>query len=174
MIDNEIEITKEILTIDMGEPSNINIDEIIKLKKERSVKINIEVSTSFQLKQFNALDIFSIENIHVSVLYTKQTFLTENITEIMNRSLIKLVDIEGMRIRLNFFTTSEVNTSIIENNTKILEQVRYIPSNIKMQSKNYEILYQANQILKEYKKVDDNKKELINKINVLHSYSNKL
>ncbi|MFD2830012.1 hypothetical protein [Corticicoccus populi] len=171
---NKLEIEKGFVEINITDCTNIDVEEIIELKKNKSLIINLEINNLMQLNHSDKFNILRIEDTHVSVLYTKQAFLVENLSKIANESIIKSVDVENKRIRINFYTSKELSESVIENNFKILERIKYIPNDVKLHSKNYEILYQANQILKAYKKSDDTKKELVNKINALHRHASKL
>src|SRR5699024_3126454 len=89
-----------------------------------------------------------LKNVHITLECTKQVFLMLNTIELINNTIIKSIDIDDMKIRLDFYTSEVIPTSTLENNMKILERISYISNDMKLHSKNHKIL-------KEYKKSED-------------------
>ena len=74
-----------------------------------------------------------------------------------------------MIIVLEVYTVKEMTEFIYQNNMKVLEHLNYISNDIQIHSKNHEILYQANYILKELHKSDNKVKNIgVSNFNVEH------
>lgn len=174
MVDNRVEINNELYIINITDFSSININEIESLAKKKNLKIIIEINNLENLGRFNISRIMDVKNIHLSILYTSQTFIIDNIMELSNYTLIKSLDVIDMRVQLNLYTMENITDSIYENNVKIISRLDYIFDDFKIHSINYEILYQANQILRAYKKDENTINQLKNKINSLNNFVNKL
>src|SRR5699024_10034750 len=105
---------------------------------------------------------------HIRLSFTKQNYLMLNTSDIMKKSIIKSISVFDMIIVLELFTTNEVSDFIFQNNIKVIERLNYLSNDIQIHSKNHEILYQANLILKELQKSDNkirNVRQRIEKLN---------
>lgn len=174
MINEKIELGDNYYSITIKDVTDININEIIELAKIKKIKVSIEINTLIQLESFSESKIMDIKNIHISLIYTKQTFITQDITNIINNTLIKSLVNRDLRIYLDLYTLDPLSDSIVENNMKIIERLKYMNQDVDIHTKVYEILYQSNQILKAYKKNEDYQNNLRSKINKLQSYANKM
>lgn len=155
MIDSRIELNTNYDVIEIKDFSIVDINDLKDKIKDNQTKIILRISSLDILNQFNNFKIVNLKNVHITLECTKQVFLMLNTIELINNTIIKSIDIDDMKIRLDFYTPEVIPTSILENNMKILERISYISNDMKLHSKNHEILYQANYILKEYKKSED-------------------
>lgn len=151
--------------------NNVNMLKVLNLKEldskdfisnNTSVKLHIEINNLDQLNQFYGTDIINVPNIHISLEFTKQVFLTLNISDIINKSMLKSIDRNEMRITIKLFTVSDPIDSVKRNNIRIIDRLNYIEEKVSLYNKNHEILYHANQILKSYGK-SENEFRLIKK-----------
>lgn len=117
-----------------------------------NTKIIIKLKNLEDLKNINIKKILLIKDVHISFICSKQTFLELDILWIINNSFIKMMDINDFELKLDLFTIENVNEPIVKNNIKIIERIKYLSKDVQIHSKNHEILYLANQILKEYGK----------------------
>lgn len=172
MWDSNIELNDNLRTIYIKEFTSLDIDALHEFTRGSALKIVVVISSLDVLDQFNKSELINIDNVHISLECTRQVFLLLNTIEILNNSIVKSIDLKNKMIILDFYLTKNISSSILENNIKILERMHYITDDVKIHSKNYEILYQANYILKEYKKTEDKYKNVKNKINALNNLIN--
>lgn len=162
--------------------NNINILKVLNLKEldfksfmsnNTSVKLHIEINNLDHLNQFYDTDILNVPNIHIAIEFTKQIFLILNISDIINKSLIKSIDRNEMRITIKLFTVSNPIDSIKRNNIKIIERLNYIEEKVSLYNRNHEILYHANQILKSYGKSENEFRLIKKKISEINNLVSK-
>lgn len=167
---NNLEIGKNFQTININDLKAIDKSNIN--DRNQKLKIDIHLTNLAMLEEFENSDLLSVPNIHIRLSFTKQIFLILNSTDVLKKAIIKSVSVDDTIITLELYTVNKVSQFIYQNNIKVLERLNYISNDIQIHSKNHEILYHANLILKELYKSDNKMKDIKNRINKLNEYMN--
>ena len=169
---NKLEIGNNYVVFNVNDFNSFDFDDLNRDNRDRNLKIEIHLESLNMLDQFNNSDILDKNDLHVRLKFTKQNYLLLNTTEIMKKCIIKSVSVNDMIIVLEIFVTDNVKGFVLNNNIKVLERLNYISNDIHLLSKNHEILYQANLILKELHKSDNKVKNAKSRIDKLSEYLN--
>src|SRR5699024_7537478 len=173
MFDKNIEISKNAQFITIKDFEKFEKDYLKQNYTNNDTKYIFKITTLENLEKFHKMELLNFNSRHVSIECSKQIYLMLNTSKLINQSIVKSVDIRNMNIILNLYVVEEISESILENNTKMLKRIEFLTEDLKVHSKNYEILYQANSILKEFNKTDKKYKNVKTRINKLNDLVNK-
>lgn len=169
---SKLEIGKNYEVINVYDLNDLNINSLNSDHRLLNLKLETHIESLEMLEQFKTSKILETANLHIKLSFTKQIFLLLNTAEILKNCIIKSVNVVDAIIVLEIFIVSEVTNFIYKNNIKILDRLNYITNDIQIHSKNHEILYQANFILKELQKSDNTIKNIKSRIDKLSEYIN--
>lgn len=173
MFDKNIETSKNVQTITIKDFDEFEKDYLKQNYTNNDAKYIFKITTLEKLEKFHKMELLSCNGQHVSIECSKQIFLMLNTSKFFNQSIVKSVDIRGLNIIINLYVTKVISESILKNNIKVLKKIEFLTGDLKIHSKNYEILYQANSILKEFNKTDKKYKDVKTRINKLNDLINK-
>lgn len=168
----KLEIGKNFEIINVNDINSFEMNDLKMEKRKQNLKLDIHLMNLEMLKQFENVKLLDVKNLHMRISFTKQIYLLLNSADILNNCIIKSVSIIDMIIVLEVYTVKEMTEFIYQNNMKVLEHLNYISNDIQIHSKNHEILYQANYILKELHKSDNKVKNIKGRIDKLSEYMN--
>lgn len=169
---NKLEIGKNFDIFNINDLNSLDINHLDIRNSNQSLKLDIHLMNLEMLKQFENVKLLDVKDLHMRISFTKQIYLLLNSADILNNCIIKSVSIIDMIIVLEVYTVKEMTEFIYQNNMKVLEHLNYISNDIQIHSKNHEILYQANYILKELNKSDNKVKNIKGRIDKLSEYMN--
>lgn len=169
---NKLEIGKNFDIFNINDLNSLDINQLIIRNSAQNLKLDIHLMNLEMLKQFENVKLLDVKDLHMRISFTKQIYLLLNSADILNNCIIKSVSIMDMIIVLEVYTVKEMTEFIYQNNMKVLEHLNYISNDIQIHSKNHEILYQANYILKELHKSDNKVKNIKGRIDKLSEYMN--
>lgn len=152
MINDNIELNDNPYIIYMN---NLDVQEITEIRnviQMRKVKLIIKITNIDKLNILMTSEILNLQNVHITLECTKNLYLLLNINKIISNSIVKSINYKGNLISLELFLTTDIPDTLIKNNIKIIERMNILTDDIKIYSKNFEILYQAKLLLNELKK----------------------
>ena len=165
---DKLEIGKNHEIITINDLESFNLNDLNERNYNHNIKVDIHLENLNSLGLLHQSKLLDMNNLHIRLSFTKQNYLMLNTSDIMKKSIIKSISVFDMIIVLELFTTNEVSDFIFQNNIKVIERLNYLSNDIQIHSKNHEILYQANLILKELQKSDNkirNVRQRIEKLN---------
>ena len=169
---NRLEIGKNFDIFNINDLNSLDVNHLDIRNRDQNLKLEIHLMNLEMLKQFENVKLLNVKDLHMRISFTKQIYLLLNSVDMLNNCIIKSVSIIDMIIVLEVFTVKEMTEFIYQNNMKVLEHLNYISNDIQIHSKNHEILYQANYILKELHKSDNKVKNIKGRIDKLSEYMN--
>lgn len=169
---NKLEIGKNFDIFNINDLNSLDINHLNIRNSAQNLKLDIHLMNLEMLKQFENVKLLDVKDLHMRISFTKQIYLLLNSADILNNCIIKSVSIMDMIIVLEVYTVKEMTEFIYQNNMKVLEHLNYISNDIQIHTKNHEILYQANYILKELHKSDNKVKNIKGRIDKLSEYMN--
>ncbi|WP_166626553.1 hypothetical protein [Jeotgalicoccus sp. S0W5] len=169
---NRLEIGKNFDIFNINDLNSLDVNHLDIRNRDQNLKLEIHLMNLEMLKQFENVKLLNVKDLHMRISFTKQIYLLLNSVDMLNNCIIKSVSIIDMIIVLEVFTVKEMTEFIYQNNMKVLEHLNYISNDIQIHSKNHEILYQANYILKELHKSDNKVKNIKGRIDELSEYMN--
>lgn len=152
MINENIELTSNFQVIYLENFDLQSLSNLYQLNNLNNIKIIVKIKSINKLSEFIESNILNLVNVHVSLEMTRNIYLLMNTDAFLERCILKSLKLEEKVIRLDFFLSDQVPEMLIKNNIKILERVNYMTDDVKIHSKNFEILYQAKTLLNEVKK----------------------
>lgn len=152
MINENIELTSNFQVIYLENFDLQSLSNLYQLNNLNNIKIIVKIKSINKLSEFIESNILNLVNVHVSLEMTRNIYLLMNTHAFLERCILKSLKLEEKVIRLDFFLSDQVPEMLIKNNIKILERVNYMTDDVKIHSKNFEILYQAKTLLNEVKK----------------------
>src|SRR5699024_12874094 len=161
MIDKSIEVPKDQNILYVNDLTEKKMNEIIQSSNNFFHKMIIQINNDKQLVVFNHSKIIYMKAIHLTLICSRQNFLELNIVKLIEHSIVKNIQIEDLKIKIELFTDDNISESTKQNNVKIFERIEFMDNYIKQDSKIHEALYYANKILNSYKKQVE-KQEIIN------------
>lgn len=173
MFDKNIEISRNTQFITIKDFDKFGKDYLKQNYINNDTKYIFKITTLEQLEKFHKMELLNFNSQHISIECSKQIFLMLNTSKIIHQSIVKTVDIRNLNIILNLYIAEVTSESILNNNIKLFNRIEFLTEDIKVHSKNYEILYQANSILKEFNKTDKKYQDVKNRVNKLNDLVNK-
>src|SRR5699024_4767876 len=132
-----------------------DIEKKIAEMPSKNNKVIVNIFNIEQLNHFNSTNFFEQKNVHFFLFCSKQIFQRLDLNDILNKSILKNITLEGSQITLNYYPCQNIDLNILNNNIKVAETINFNNSDFEIKSKIHEVLYHANTILKNFKKQDN-------------------